>query len=119
MSHEVAEGNKRLVLEAFYTLFNRRNYAAAEESLVSAVHPAQRTYPSGRERRFDLIEGKPPTLHNEPDWCSPTRSLCGPCARHERCACRALGPAQHQCMRHIALTLRGRMRGARGFSRDR
>jgi hypothetical protein len=66
MSHEVAEGNKLLVLEAFDTLFNRRNYAAAQEFLVSAVHPAQRSYPSGRDGLFGLIEGQPTTLHNEP-----------------------------------------------------
>jgi hypothetical protein len=38
------ERNKASVLEAFDTLFNKRDYAAAEKVLVAALHPAQRAY---------------------------------------------------------------------------
>jgi hypothetical protein len=34
------ETNKECVLEAFDTLFNKRDYAAAERFLVATIHPA-------------------------------------------------------------------------------
>jgi len=38
------ENNKKLVLEAFDTLFNKRDYAAAETLLVISLHSAQQSY---------------------------------------------------------------------------
>jgi len=40
MPKTTSEQNKALVLEAFDTLFNKRDFAAAENSL----HPTQRSY---------------------------------------------------------------------------
>ena len=43
MTTKTEERNKALVLEAFDTLFNKRDYAAADgrrEVLVTALHPA-------------------------------------------------------------------------------
>jgi predicted SnoaL-like aldol condensation-catalyzing enzyme len=58
--------NKALVLEAFDTLFNKRDYAAAEgfwspHYIQHSAHIAP-----GREGLFDLIRSLPPTLKYEP-----------------------------------------------------
>ena len=58
--------NKALVLEAFDTLFNKRDYAAAEKFwsphyLQHSAHIAP-----GRAGLFDLIKSLPPTLKYEP-----------------------------------------------------
>jgi predicted SnoaL-like aldol condensation-catalyzing enzyme len=60
------EKNKALVLEAFDTLFNKRDYAAAErfwspDYIQHSAHIAP-----GREGLFDLIKSIPPTLKYEP-----------------------------------------------------
>ena len=46
------EQNKALVLEAFDTLFNKRDYNAASHSLVGELHPAQRAHPTVPRRMF-------------------------------------------------------------------
>ena len=38
------EQNKALVLEAFDTLFNKRDYATAERFWSPRLHPTQRSY---------------------------------------------------------------------------
>jgi len=65
MSHTVQERNKALVLEAFDTLFNKRDYAAAERywSLDYIQHSTH--IEPGREGLFNLIKGIPPTLKYE------------------------------------------------------
>ena len=60
------EKNKKLVLEAFDTLFNKRDYAAAErfwspDYIQHSAHIAP-----GREGLFNLIKSIPPTLRYEP-----------------------------------------------------
>ena len=40
MSKTAPEQNKALVLEAFDTLFNKRDYAAAERDMVGTLHSA-------------------------------------------------------------------------------
>ena len=60
------EKNKKLVLEAFDTLFNKRDYAAAErfwspDYIQHSAHIAP-----GREGLFNLIKSLPPTLRYEP-----------------------------------------------------
>src|SRR5246127_2705059 len=66
MSQTKQEKNKALVLEAFDTLFNKRDYIAAERywSPHYIQHSAH-TAP-GREGLFDLIKSVPPTLKYEP-----------------------------------------------------
>jgi predicted SnoaL-like aldol condensation-catalyzing enzyme len=61
-----AEQNKGLVLEAFDTLFNRRDYAAAEKfwSLHYIQHSAH--IEPGCEGLFNLVKTLPPTLRYEP-----------------------------------------------------
>lgn len=66
MSRTKQERNKALVLEAFDTLFNKRDYVAAERywSPTYVQHSAH--IAPGREGLFDLIKGMPPTLRYEP-----------------------------------------------------
>jgi predicted SnoaL-like aldol condensation-catalyzing enzyme len=66
MSRTKQEENKALVLEAFDTLFNKRDYVAAErywspDYIQHSAHIAP-----GREGLFNLIKGIPPTLNYEP-----------------------------------------------------
>jgi predicted SnoaL-like aldol condensation-catalyzing enzyme len=66
VSQTTESKNKALVLEAFDTLFNNRNYAAAErywspDYIQHSAHIAP-----GREGLFDLIKSIPPTLKYEP-----------------------------------------------------
>ena len=66
MERKTEESNKKLVLEAFDTLFNRRDYAAAEPywSPYYIQHSAH--IEPGREGLFNLIKSIPPTLKYEP-----------------------------------------------------
>ena len=50
MSKTTPKQNKALVLEAFDTLFNKRDYEAAKRYLVGPLHPTQRAY-CARPRR--------------------------------------------------------------------
>jgi hypothetical protein len=109
LSEKIESKNKALVLEAFDTLFNERDYAAAErfwspDYIQHSAHIAP-----GREGLFDLIKSLPPTLKYElgtivaegdfvivhgrfsgfgapVDWIAAEY-----CAHSERNPCRALG----------------------------
>ena len=59
------EKNKSLVLEAFDTLFNKRDYEAARRYWFTELHPAQHIEP-GREGLFNLIKTSPASLKYEP-----------------------------------------------------
>ncbi|WP_323991603.1 nuclear transport factor 2 family protein [Nguyenibacter sp. L1] len=63
MSKTVEENNKTLVLDAFDTLFNKRDYEAAER-FWSSKHGAH--IPPGRDGLFTLVRGIPETLRHEP-----------------------------------------------------
>jgi predicted SnoaL-like aldol condensation-catalyzing enzyme len=60
------ESNKALVLEAFDTLFNKRDYAAAEEFWSPGYIQYSAHIAPGREGLFDLIKSLPPTLRHRP-----------------------------------------------------
>src|ERR1700752_4539320 len=65
MKNTAEENNKRLVLEAFDTLFNKRDYASAErywspDYIQHSAHIAP-----GREGLFNLIKSIPATLKYE------------------------------------------------------
>jgi predicted SnoaL-like aldol condensation-catalyzing enzyme len=62
----IEEKNIELVLEAFDTLFNRRNYAAAERYWSPGYIQHSAHIAPGREGLFDLIRSIPPTLRYEP-----------------------------------------------------
>ena len=65
MSATIEEKNKALVIDAFDTLFNKRDYAAAEKfwSPVYIQHSAH--IQPGREGLFNLIKASPPSLKYE------------------------------------------------------
>jgi predicted SnoaL-like aldol condensation-catalyzing enzyme len=66
MSQATQERNKALVLEAFDTLFNRRDYAAAERFWSPGYIQHSAHIAPGREGLFELVRGLPPTLRYEP-----------------------------------------------------
>ena len=61
-----AEKNKALVLEAFDTLFNKRDYKAAERYWSSNYIQHSAHIPPGRDGLFNLIRNMPATLKYEP-----------------------------------------------------
>ena len=66
MEKKTEENNKKLVLEAFDTLFNKHNYAAAERYWSPHYIQHSAHIEPGREGLFDLIKSLPPTLKYEP-----------------------------------------------------
>ena len=66
MSQTIQEKNKALVLEAFDTLFNRRDYAAAERFWSPSYLQHSAYIAPGREGLFTLVRSLPPTLKYEP-----------------------------------------------------
>jgi predicted SnoaL-like aldol condensation-catalyzing enzyme len=58
--------NKALVLEAFDTLFNKRDYAAAEKFWSPDYIQHSAHIEPGREGLFNLVKSLPPTLKYEP-----------------------------------------------------
>ena len=66
MTQTITEKNKAIVLEAFDTLFNKRDYDAAErfwspDYIQHSAHIAP-----GREGLFNLTKGLPASLKHEP-----------------------------------------------------
>jgi predicted SnoaL-like aldol condensation-catalyzing enzyme len=65
MANTIQEKNKDLVLEAFDTLFNQRNYAKAETFWSPKYIQHSAHIPPGREGLFNLIKSLPSTLKYE------------------------------------------------------
>lgn len=59
------EENKALVLEAFDTLFNKRDYVAAERYWSDRYIQHSAHIPPGRDGLFNLVRGLPSTLRYE------------------------------------------------------
>ncbi len=66
MSQTKQEKNKALVLEAFDTLFNKRDYVAAERYWSPHYIQHSAHIAPGRDGLFNLIKSVPPTLKYEP-----------------------------------------------------
>ena len=66
MSPTKQEKNKAVVLEAFDTLFNKRDYVAAERYWSPHYIQHSAHIAPGREGLFNLIKSLPPTLSYEP-----------------------------------------------------
>jgi len=64
--NNASEKNKRLVLEGFDTLFNKRDYAGAEKFWSPHYIQHSAHIPPGREGLFNLVKNLPPTLKYEP-----------------------------------------------------
>jgi predicted SnoaL-like aldol condensation-catalyzing enzyme len=67
MSESTAAKNKAIVLEAFETLFNKRDYAAAERFWSPNYIQHSAHIAPGREGLFALIKSLPDTLKYEHD----------------------------------------------------
>lgn len=65
MSKTTPEQNKALVLKAFDTLFNKRDYAAAERFWSDRYIQHSAHIAPGRDGLFDLIRALPDTLRYE------------------------------------------------------
>src|ERR1700694_5005941 len=65
-SEKIESKNKALVLEAFDTLFNKRDYVAAERYWSSNYIQHSAHIEAGRDGLFKLIKSIPPTLKYEP-----------------------------------------------------
>jgi len=66
MSKAIDEINKALVLKAFDTLFNQRDYVAAERYWSPKYIQHSAHIAPGREGLFNLVKSSPPTLKYEP-----------------------------------------------------
>jgi len=66
MSQTKQEKNKALVLAAFDTLFNKRDYVAAEKFWSPHYVQHSAHIAPGRDGLFNLIKSIPPTLKYEP-----------------------------------------------------
>jgi predicted SnoaL-like aldol condensation-catalyzing enzyme len=65
MSQTIQEKNKALVLDAFDTLFNERDYAAAEKYWSPNYIQHSAHIPPGRDGLFNLIKASPSSLRYE------------------------------------------------------
>jgi predicted SnoaL-like aldol condensation-catalyzing enzyme len=65
MSQTIQEKNKKLVLDAFDTLFNKRDYAAAEKYWSPNYIQHSAHIEPGRDGLFNLIRNSPDTLRYE------------------------------------------------------
>ena len=65
MSETIQEKNKALVLDAFDTLFNKRDYAAAEKYWSPNYIQHSAHIPPGRNGLFNLVKASPPSLRYE------------------------------------------------------
>jgi predicted SnoaL-like aldol condensation-catalyzing enzyme len=66
MGTDVEQQNKELVVKAFDTLFNKRDYAAAERYWSSNYIQHSAHIEPGREGLFNLIKTMPPKFKYEP-----------------------------------------------------
>ena len=67
MSESTAAKNKAIVLEAFETLFNKRDYAAAEKFWSPNYIQHSAHIAPGRNGLFELVKSLPDTLKYEHD----------------------------------------------------
>ena len=75
MSQTVQEKNKSFVLEAFDTLFNKRDYAAAERYWSPNYIQHSAHIPPGRTGLFDVVKGAPASMRYENQTIMAERDL--------------------------------------------
>jgi predicted SnoaL-like aldol condensation-catalyzing enzyme len=66
MSETLESKNKALVLKAFDTLFNKRDYEEAKQYWSPSYVQHSAHIEPGRDGLFNLVESTPPTLRYEP-----------------------------------------------------
>lgn len=67
MDRDMSDRNKATVLEAFDTLFNRRDYARAEQFWSTDYIQHSSRIPAGRDGLFGAIKSRPAEFAYEPD----------------------------------------------------
>ena len=65
MATTTEQSNKALVLEAFDTLFNKRDYAAAERFWSPSYIQHSKHIPPGRDGLFGMVKASPETMRYE------------------------------------------------------
>ena len=65
MSEFTPQRNKAFVLEAFETLFNKKDFVAAEKFWSSNYLQHSANIPPGRDGLFELVKAAPKELHYE------------------------------------------------------
>jgi predicted SnoaL-like aldol condensation-catalyzing enzyme len=75
MSNSRQEANKRLVLEAFDTLFNKRDYEAAKRYWSRDYIQHSAHIPPGMDGLFDLVKSLPRSLRYEPGLIMATEEF--------------------------------------------
>jgi predicted SnoaL-like aldol condensation-catalyzing enzyme len=65
MSRSIEEQNKATVLKAFHTLFNKRDYAAAEKFWSAHYIQHSAHIEPGRDGLVNLVKASPPTMKYE------------------------------------------------------
>jgi len=65
MKQTIESKNKELVLEAFDTLFNKRDYTAAEKFWSPHYIQHSAHIPPGREGLFSVVKNAPPSMKYE------------------------------------------------------
>jgi hypothetical protein len=70
LNRTVESKNKALVLEAFDTLFNKRDYAAAERYWSPHYIQHSAHIEPGREGLFNLVKGAPPSFASKAEFLS-------------------------------------------------
>lgn len=71
MAANSADQNKKLVLEAFDTLFNKRDYVAAERFWSDKYIQHSAHIPPGRDGLFNLIRSLPSHCATKITWSWP------------------------------------------------
>jgi predicted SnoaL-like aldol condensation-catalyzing enzyme len=66
VASELEKRSKKLVLKAFDTLFNQRDYDAAKKLWSPDYIQHSTRIPPGRDGLFNLVKGIPATLRYEP-----------------------------------------------------
>lgn len=75
MTQTVEEKNKAFVLEAFETLFNKKDYATAERFWSPSYIQHSKHIPPGRDGLFGLVKASPETMRYENGTILAERNL--------------------------------------------
>lgn len=67
VERDQSERHKDIVLEAFDTLFNKRDYATAEKFWSEDYVQHSSRIPPGRDGLFEVIKSRPPEFAYEPE----------------------------------------------------
>ena len=98
-SASTAEQNKALVLNAFDTLFNKRDYVAAKKLWADNYIQHSAHIPPGREGLFDLVRSSPPTMRYENSRIMAEGNFL---MLHGRFTCRRTGSWRISCVSRTA-----------------